>query len=110
MGANIWKDKLFITVPRRRLGVPSTLNYVSLKNPDRHNVPLIPYPDLLTNAFETTEPRENRFVCVYRVAIDPCDRMWFVDTGLVEIPGKSTVSDGQKVRSFHSSFVFRRKG
>lgn len=88
MGANIWKDKLFITVPRRRLGVPSTLNYVSLRSTNKHNVPLIPYPDFTTNAFETSRRRENRFVSVYRVAVDPCDRLWFVDTGLVELPGK----------------------
>lgn len=89
MGANIWKDKLFVTVPRRRNGVPSTLNYVSLSNSTkRHNVPLTPYPDYLTNALETDEKREHNFVSVYRVAIDVCDRMWFVDTGVINVLGK----------------------
>lgn len=87
MGANVWKDKLFITVPRRRLGVVSTLNYVPLDSRNKHNVPLIPYPDYTTNAFEVSQSRENRFVSVYRVAVDACDRLWFVDTGLVELPG-----------------------
>lgn len=88
MGANLWRDKLFITVPRRRLGVPSTLNYVPLgSSGSRHNVPLIPYPDYLTNAYETTQRRDHHFVSVYRVAIDVCDRMWFVDTGTVETVG-----------------------
>lgn len=91
MGANIWKGKLFITVPRRRLGVPSTLNYIALKTSTKHNVPLIPYPNLLTNAFETKQRRENRFVSIYRVAVDACDRLWFVDTGLIELPGKTPV-------------------
>lgn len=88
MGANRWKDKLFISVPRRRLGVPSTLNYVSIKSKRRHNVPLIPYPDYNTNAMYTSQTRENRFVSIYRVAVDSCDRLWFVDTGVIEIPGK----------------------
>lgn len=87
MGANRWKDKLFITVPRRRLGVPSTLNYVPINRPERHNVPLIPYPDLKTNALRAPEGQEH-LASVYRIAIDPCDRMWMVDTGVVETLGK----------------------
>jgi hypothetical protein len=30
LGLEVWKDKLFVTVPRWKAGVPSTLNYVSL--------------------------------------------------------------------------------
>lgn len=88
MGANVWKNKLFITVPRRRLGVPSTLNYVSMNSKRRQNVPLIPYPDYKTNALYTQYSRQHRFVSIYRVAVDVCDRLWFVDTGVIEIPGK----------------------
>lgn len=32
VGLDVWKDKLFITVPRWKTGVWSTLNYVSLEN------------------------------------------------------------------------------
>ncbi|CAG9832945.1 unnamed protein product [Diabrotica balteata] len=87
MGANVWRNKLFITVPRRRLGVPSTLNYVPLDSPSRHNVPLIPYPDWDTNIYPDPKNSGDNFVSVYRVAVDPCDRLWFVDTGLVEVLG-----------------------
>ncbi|KAJ8916781.1 hypothetical protein NQ315_005786 [Exocentrus adspersus] len=93
MGANVWQDKLFITVPRRRLGVPSSLNYVSLKkskNPNRHNVPLIPYPSWEKNTYPDTSGRGDNFVSVYRVAVDTCDRLWFVDTGTVETLGNVT--------------------
>ena len=31
LGLEVWKHKLFVTVPRWKAGVPSTLNYVSLK-------------------------------------------------------------------------------
>lgn len=90
MGANIWKDKLFIAVPRRKNGIPSTLNYISLneKRKNKHNIPLKPYPNYLTNILETNQTREHNFVSVYRVAIDSCDRLWFVDTGLVNVLGK----------------------
>lgn len=29
-GIEIWADKVFVTVPRRNPGIPSTLNYVNL--------------------------------------------------------------------------------
>ncbi|KAK9883383.1 hypothetical protein WA026_001558 [Henosepilachna vigintioctopunctata] len=99
MGANAWGDKLFITVPRRRHGVPSTLNYVSLSSPNKHNTPLIPYPNWEMNALpenynssgfssaSVSRSERDRFVSVYRVEADSCDRLWFVDTGRMEIPG-----------------------
>ncbi|XP_050294952.1 L-dopachrome tautomerase yellow-f2-like [Anthonomus grandis grandis] len=90
MGANVWKDKLFITIPRRRLGVPSTLNYVPLNNAERNNVPLIPYPSWNMNLYPDTSGQLENFVSVYRIAIDVCDRMWFVDTGIVETLGNRT--------------------
>lgn len=88
MGANIWNNKLFITVPRRRNGVPSSLNYVDMNNAQRHNVPLTPYPNWDVNRldYEGSE----RIVSVYRMAIDECDRAWMIDTGLIEIPGNNT--------------------
>ncbi|CAH1996583.1 unnamed protein product [Acanthoscelides obtectus] len=88
MGTNVWRNKLFVTVPRRRLGVPSTLNYVPLDSPQKQNVPLIPYPNWGINLYPG--PREN-FVSVYRVGVDPCDRLWFVDTGIIETPGNTTI-------------------
>ncbi|XP_018332063.1 L-dopachrome tautomerase yellow-f2 [Agrilus planipennis] len=88
MGANRWEDKLFITVPRRRNGVPSTLNYVSINSRNRHNVPLIPYPDAESNMLRNDGT--NGIVSVYRVAVDVCDRLWMVDTGTIELPGNIT--------------------
>lgn len=32
MGASHYKGRIFLTVPRRRVGVPSTLNFVYTKN------------------------------------------------------------------------------
>ncbi|KAI4460332.1 protein yellow-related [Holotrichia oblita] len=96
MGANRWKNKLFITIPRRRLGVPSTLNYVPIDKPERHNVPLIPYPDLKTNAMRATADQEH-IISTYRVAIDACDRLWTVDTGIVETLGNQTQLGEQRI-------------
>lgn len=88
MGANVWKNKLFITVPRRRSGIPSSLNYVPLNSKVRHNVPLIPYPNWQINLYPPQGTTLDNFISIYRIAIDPCDRLWAVDTGLLETLGK----------------------
>lgn len=87
MGANAWRDKVFLSVPRRRVGVPSTLNFVWKNETKRHNVPLMPYPDWKTNLLSGISSSGYKFVSVYRVAIDQCDRLWFVDTGRIDEPG-----------------------
>ncbi|CAH4033204.1 unnamed protein product [Pieris brassicae] len=65
--------RVFVTVPRRRHGIPSTLNYVRLgdKSPSLH-----PYA------------AGTKLISVYRPRIDVCQRLWMVDTGLLEVPGE----------------------
>ncbi|KAJ8704962.1 hypothetical protein PYW08_012282 [Mythimna loreyi] len=77
IGFEVYHDKVFITVPRRRYGIPSTLNYVDLKSSKSSSPLLKPYPDAnsITN-----------FVSVYRPRVDACERLWMVDTGLMEVP------------------------
>lgn len=75
VGLEVYGSKVFVTVPRRRYGIPSTLNYVekTSKSPA-----LKPYPN------------SGGLVSVYRPRIDACDRLWVVDTGLLEVPGNRT--------------------
>lgn len=49
MGANHHNGRLFITVPRRRPGIPATLNFVSTKSTKGTGPSLRPYPDISTN-------------------------------------------------------------
>ncbi|GLV39935.1 yellow-f2 [Carabus blaptoides fortunei] len=91
MGATRYQNKVFVTVPRRRVGIPSTLNYVSLDCKARHNVPLTPYPSWEMNALNADRPNNptdvrTPFVSVYRTTVDACDRLWFVDMGMLEYP------------------------
>lgn len=88
VGANVWRNRLFITVPRRQLGIPSTLNYVSLDNKVKHNVRLISYPNWKLNLYPPDDNINDHFVSMYRIAIDPCDRLWAIDTGILESRGK----------------------
>lgn len=49
-GATHYKDKLFITLPRRRPGVPATLNYISLNAPKGSSPSLRGFPNYELNA------------------------------------------------------------
>ncbi|XP_039762779.1 L-dopachrome tautomerase yellow-f-like isoform X1 [Pararge aegeria] len=73
IGLEVWGDKIFVTVPRRRFGIPSTLNFV--RNAPWKSPGLQPYPG------------SEDLVSVYRPRIDVCGRLWMVDTGLLEVPG-----------------------
>ncbi|XP_073966528.1 L-dopachrome tautomerase yellow-f2-like isoform X2 [Choristoneura fumiferana] len=69
-------DRVFVTVPRRRHGIPSTLNYVKLSSAE----PILqPYPDVA---------RSQSLISVYRPRVDECGRLWMVDTGMLEVPGE----------------------
>lgn len=103
MGTNRYKDRIFVTVPRRRLGIPATLNYVNLNCENHHNVPLVPYPSWELNALNGQRPEDptdvnTPIVSVYRTATDACNRLWFVDTGILEYPtGRQQVQQGALV-------------
>ncbi|ENN72676.1 hypothetical protein YQE_10774, partial [Dendroctonus ponderosae] len=77
VGIEIWNDKLFVTVPRWKAGIPSTLNFVPLFSTIK-NPPLIPYPNLEANELGNCE---NGLSTVYRIHVDDCDRLWVLDTG-----------------------------
>ncbi|KAJ4445282.1 hypothetical protein ANN_07086 [Periplaneta americana] len=95
LGLEIWKDKLFVTVPRWKSGVPATVNYVSLKG-DNKSPKLIPYPDWDSNKLpehklEEGNSTENgtHIISVFRLRADACDRLWVMDTGLNDVVGES---------------------
>uniref|UniRef100_A0AAG5CXC7 Yellow protein n=1 Tax=Anopheles atroparvus TaxID=41427 RepID=A0AAG5CXC7_ANOAO len=93
MGAVHYKNRVFVAVARRRWGIPSTLNVVDISPPfPNSNVVLKPYPNFELNELRADlQPDANRIVTVYRPRVDRCDRLWFVDTGMMEIPGNFTV-------------------
>ncbi|XP_053622438.1 L-dopachrome tautomerase yellow-f2-like isoform X2 [Plodia interpunctella] len=76
IGFEVYNNKAFVTVPRRRHGIPSTLNYILLDGTP--SPPLRPYP----------HHQCDRPVSVYRPRVDCCHRLWMVDTGLLEVPNE----------------------
>ncbi|XP_041763179.1 L-dopachrome tautomerase yellow-f-like [Anopheles merus] len=90
MGATHHKNRLFITIPRRRPGILATLNVIDITNMSRgdRSPPLQAYPSYSINELQPQyEPDLHKLISVYRTRVDACERLWFVDTGMLEYPG-----------------------
>lgn len=82
MGLEIYGDRMFITVPRWRFGVPASLNYISLKDNSTTSPKLIPYPNWASHsAGRDGSPPE--IVSPFRVRADKCGRLWVLDNGKI---------------------------
>ncbi|XP_065091316.1 protein yellow-like [Ochlerotatus camptorhynchus] len=82
VGIERWENKLFVSVPRWKDGIPSTLNYIDMNQTPSGSPPLIPYPSWATNVAGDCE---NGLSTVYRIKADKCGRLWVLDTGTVGI-------------------------
>ncbi|KAM3962290.1 yellow-c [Aphomia sociella] len=101
VGLARWKNKLFITVPRWKNGVASSLNYVDLDGPSDQLFK--PYPSFKDNLMPDSAkslPSNSSVVSVFRVHVDPCDRLWVMDTGLAEIAGDANQIAGPSIMIF----------
>ncbi|CAH2042679.1 unnamed protein product, partial [Iphiclides podalirius] len=81
-----WRDKLFITVPRWKRGVPSSLNYVYLNGSQQQE--LNPYPswgDAFVSDDACCVSTNSSVVSAYRIHVDKCDRLWVVDNGVTDM-------------------------
>ncbi|GLV44411.1 yellow-c [Carabus blaptoides fortunei] len=91
LGLDRWNDKLFVTVPRWKAGVATSLAYIPLNSTDK-SPQLIPYPSWEANAIPPADntgekTKEDSIVSVFRIRVDACDRLWVMDTGLADILG-----------------------
>lgn len=96
-GVSRFGSRYFVTVPRRRLGIPYTLNVIDTQNFQKSHIEynkspkLKAYPDQITNTPQIPlQADSDRIISVYRTRIDICGRLWFVDTGLLEYPNNQT--------------------
>ncbi|KAJ9588884.1 hypothetical protein L9F63_017824 [Diploptera punctata] len=106
VGIEVWRDKLFVTVPRWRKGIPSTLNYVNLRNNYNKSPALIPYPDWRTNKEGNCEG----VTTTYRIKADACDRLWVLDSGTLGIENttQQLCPYGILVYDLHTDRLIRR--
>ncbi|XP_053678774.1 protein yellow [Anopheles nili] len=82
VGIERWENKLFVSVPRWKDGIPSTLNYIDMNQTPSGSPALIPYPDWSSNVAGDCS---NGLSTVYRIKADKCGRLWALDTGTVGI-------------------------
>ncbi|CAO1438219.1 unnamed protein product [Diamesa tonsa] len=114
LGVEVWKNKVFLTVPRWKTGVASSLNYFTVT--DEKSPVLTPYPDWASNelpADEVTKKSDENtsstggrtdakpaekgenildtnnatIISTFRIRADECDRLWVMDSGLADILG-----------------------
>lgn len=81
LGVDTYKNRLFVTMPRWKQGVPFSLGWLPL--PAIEESPAIqPYPNW--NSHTTTKEADcTKLMSVYRLFIDECQRLWVIDSGIV---------------------------
>lgn len=83
LGVDRWRNRLFVTMPRWKNGVPASLASLSLPALDR-SPPMRPYPSWDWHANpEAIQPDCTKLMSVYRIWVDECDRLWVLDAGVV---------------------------
>lgn len=81
LGIAVSRDRVFVTTPRWNDGIPASLSTITL--PAFSQSPALePYPSWDAHT-STTNPDCTRLLSVYRLAIDECNRLWVIDSGIV---------------------------
>ncbi|ALC48634.1 y [Drosophila busckii] len=87
VGVEHFGNRLFVTVPRWRDGIPATLTYINMDRSLTGSPELIPFPDWRSN---TAGDCANSITTAYRIKVDECGRLWVLDTGTVGIGNTTT--------------------
>ncbi|XP_017056801.1 protein yellow [Drosophila ficusphila] len=81
LGIDVYLNRLFITTPRWKGGVPASLG--TIPNPPKESSPAIrPYPNWEAHG-NPNNPDCSKLISVYRTVVDTCHRIWMIDSGVV---------------------------
>lgn len=109
-GIKIWKDQLYLTIPRWKTGVPVTLTVTPLA-PKEKNPKLKPFPNWEMQKIGNCKA----FQFVQSMEIDPKGRMWVIDSGRIATmtshpeatcPPRLVILDLEKNGAALRSYVF----
>ncbi|KOC60606.1 Protein yellow [Habropoda laboriosa] len=82
-GIEVTWDKVFVSIPRLRAGVPSTLNYFPRNIPLESSPQLQAYPSWDWHSAGRGDLNCSKLISVYRTKLDRCNRLWVVDSGIM---------------------------
>ncbi|KAF5308060.1 hypothetical protein FQR65_LT06435 [Abscondita terminalis] len=91
LGLEVYQDRLFITVPRWKSGVPASLTYIKLTDP-MDSPKLRPYPNWEAHKLPRSEGGDPpEIVSPFRLRADQCGRLWVLDTGVADTLGDTKI-------------------
>ncbi|KAK9891523.1 hypothetical protein WA026_014760 [Henosepilachna vigintioctopunctata] len=107
-GMKIYGDRIFLSLPKFRPGIPVTLAYISLSNGTlKTNELLTPYPNWISNY--NTEKCKG-FQSVQSMEIDKQGQMWIIDGVRINketnCPAKLTIIDLKKNGMIIHEYIF----
>ncbi|ENN71161.1 protein yellow [Dendroctonus ponderosae] len=80
LGLEVYKNRIFVTVPRWKAGVAASLAYID-RTKDPMDSPLLkPYPNW--DAHRSFSDDSPEIVSPFRIRADQCGRLWVLDTGI----------------------------
>ncbi|XP_043283685.1 protein yellow-like [Venturia canescens] len=80
LGLGVWRDKVFVTLPKWKNGIPATLATVP-RHSKTKSPKLRPYPSWGWHH----EGSCGGLTSVFRIQVDECDRLWVLDSGTVNL-------------------------
>uniref|UniRef100_A0A1B0ACG4 Bee-milk protein n=1 Tax=Glossina pallidipes TaxID=7398 RepID=A0A1B0ACG4_GLOPL len=86
LGIDIYQNRIFITTPRWKDGVPASLGTIPFP-PSEISPALKPYPNWDAHSSSYT-PDCGKLISVYRTYVDVCQRLWLIDSGIVNATGE----------------------
>lgn len=112
LGLEVYKDRIFITVPRWSTGVPSSLNYIKLDD-NKDSPKLHPYPNWAAHRRQPSDDsstNESRaIVSPFRIRADQFGRLWVLDTGFEDVlGGVSTAEPRLLIYDLHNDQLLRQ--
>ncbi|XP_058061031.1 protein yellow [Anopheles bellator] len=91
VGLEVYKKRLFLTLPRWKDGIPASLGYINLNETTTQSPKLHPYPNWSAHR-RISEADAPEIVSPFRIRADRCGRLWVLDTGVEELLTNTTVT------------------
>uniref|UniRef100_A0A6E8W0Q4 Protein yellow n=1 Tax=Anopheles coluzzii TaxID=1518534 RepID=A0A6E8W0Q4_ANOCL len=109
VGLEVYKKRLFLTLPRWKEGIPASLAYININETTTQSPRLHPYPSWSAHR-RTSETEAPEIVSPFRIRADRCGRLWVLDTGVEELLGNTTVTSPTSllVYDLHNDNLLRR--